>query len=165
MFFYPALEIITIAFKTEDVWGCKHGTSIPGHHELVGSLSDRILEKRMVQVDISAERKVQIFKEAVELRNKYGWSFNAMDEVKNAVCLTKPYLKQIKGVFELNPQLSALSLTTILWECIFWSKQEPEEKEKHYWARLGVDLGTFCRKLDLIVAELNMREECPVSQL
>jgi hypothetical protein len=86
-------------------------------------------------------------------------------EVKNAVCLTKSYLKQIQHVFELNPQLSAWSLITILWECIFWSKQDPEEKEKHYWSRRGVDLGTFCRKLNLIVQELGMREECPVSQL
>ena len=40
-----------------------------------------------------------------------------------------------------------------------------EEKEKHYWSRRGVDLGTFCRKLNLIVNELDMREECAVSQL
>jgi hypothetical protein len=85
-------------------------------------------------------------------------------EVKNAVCLTKPCLKEIGRIFELNPHLAPWALISVLWECFEWSRKGPEQPERHYWSRMGTDLGTFCRKLNLIVQELGTAEECPVRQ-
>jgi hypothetical protein len=87
-------------------------------------------------------------------------------EVKNAVCITKGYLKQILNIFELNPQLTAGGLTTVLHEQLWWAREGiPNGENDHYWSRNTKALGTFCRKQDLIVADLGMKEECPVSQL
>jgi hypothetical protein len=165
LIYYPGLEILTRAFQMDDVWASRIKCTVDGHSKLVDQLSDGILEKRVDDAGSSIERKLQIFKEAVELRNKHGWLMADETEVKNAVCLTEPYLKAIGRIFTLNPHLAPWALVSVLWDCVEWSRKVPEQPERHYWSRQGTDLGTFSRKLNLIVQELGMREECPVAQL
>ncbi len=58
-------------------------------------MNDSIMDAREADADQSLARKVRVFKEAIECRNKYGWNMSDDTSIKNAVCIKPAYLKGI----------------------------------------------------------------------
>lgn len=164
IYYFPMMEALVHGFLYTTVKDDARWHSIelldPSIFEAYVALSDRLEDA----TTFTAEEKLRLFNESVVWHNKAGWDVGKGALECNLVPLTKPGSKAILALFHQHPELAPTHLLDVLYNCLLVSKKRtPDGFDSNWHARQGTNLVNLAKWIEVIVQELDMFKECPIT--
>jgi len=164
LYYHPMMEALIGGILYVRLPEDARGHTIEMFDELVYNTHDILMDRRETAPSLTAKEKAALFRDSVVWNNKYGWDMGDDSRETNLVALTKAGMDAIHRLFEDNSHLAAGQVINVLWNCILISRKKPKEGYDASWhARQGTNLVKFVRWIDVIVQELDMFQDCPVT--